>query len=961
MRSIFFTLFALFSVSIQAFVDANYENQLSAWQQHQKMRNTTEFHGIKWRNVGPVVQGGRVIEVIRPSDRPNVIYLAYASGGVWKSINNGITFTPITDHLPSQIVGALSIDPKNSNILWLGTGENNASRSSYSGMGVYRSDDGGENWKYMGLGDADRIGRILIDPKDSATIYVAASGRLYTSGGERNVYRSTNAGKSWEVILKGEKNTGFIDMAIASNGDLYAAAWDRTRKAWDFTESGTGSALYKSNDGGDNWKKLTNGLPYGKYMGRIGIATAKSDANIVYVVIDNQTPLEESEWDYGDTAVNPKRLNRMSREEFLLQDKKSIENFLRGNNFPPELTAEKVIDQVKNNELKVSDLVDQLKDSNNDLLNVDIRSLEVYRSDDGGNSFYRTHKEDLQGVVYSYGYYFGQIRVDPNNADIVYTMGVPLIKSIDGGKTWSSIWTSKTHADFHTVWINPNNSQHIIAGNDGGADESFDGGTHWRKLDYQPVGQFYTIAVDMEKPYNVYGGLQDNGTLKGSSKNDWTQGPSWTQIFGGDGMQVNIDNKDKLTYVGFQFGNSFRLSSTAPKRITPPNYINEEALRKNWNTPVTMSTHNHDILYFSGHKVYRSFDKGNNWEIISQDLTESDKRGNVPFATITSFSESPLKFGLLWAGTDDGLVWVSEDGGNKWKKVTQGLPKNKWVSRVIASPHSKKRAWLALNNYRGDDIEAYLYVTDNLGKNWQSKSKGLPNEAINVVKEDPKNKNIVYVGTDKGIYISVNQGKNWQMLGNNLPTVPVHDLVVHPRDNEIVVGTHGRSVFIADVNPIQNLQDTEKEKALHIQKINAIKPKPSWRFRPSRWPTTDRKKSLQHIYIWAKQPGEATLEIVDELDNVVSKQAIFLQKGINQWNWDYKIDSELGLKAEQSRNQKTLQDSDLITLNKSETPFFESNRLGHPPYITHGKYMLHVEQNGEKTKAELIIKDPNEK
>ena len=961
MRSIFFSLLIVWVAGANARIDASYKNQYASWQQHQSMRENTPYHGIQWRNVGPIVQGGRAVEVLKPHDQPTVMYVGYASGGVWKSVNNGVTFEPITDHLPAQIVGALALDPNDSNVLWLGTGENNASRSSYSGMGVYKSTDAGASWTYMGLGDADRIGRIVVDPKNSNTVYVAASGRLYTDGGERGLYRSKDGGTTWETLLPGKGNTGFIDLAMAANGDLYAAAWERTRRAWNFVESGTGSALYKSTDGGDNWDKLENGLPYGEYMGRIGITTAASDANVLYVAIDNQTPLPESEWDYGATAVNPKRLKNMTREEFLKQDPEEVERFLRNQNFPPDLKAEKVIEQIEKEELSIGDLIDQIKDGNANLFNTDIRSLEIYRSDNGGENFYRTHKRDLQGVVFSYGYYFGQVRVDPNDIDTVYATGVPLIKSTDGGKTWASSWTSDVHVDFQALWINPENSQHLIAGNDGGVDESFDGGVSWRKVDYQPVGQFYTIAVDMAKPYNVYGGLQDNGTLKGSSRNNWKNGPSWTRIFGGDGMHVNVDDKDKLTYVGFQFGNSFRLGSAAPKRITPPNYLNEESLRKNWNTPVMMSTHNNDILYFAGNKVYRSLDKGDNWTAISEDLTESDKRGDVPFATITSFSESPLTFGLLWAGTDDGLVWVSENGGFAWKKVSKKLPKGKWVSRIIASPHEEKSAWLALNNYRNDDIEPYLYFTDNLGKSWKSKSAGLPNETINVVKEDPTNKDLVYVGTDKGIYISSDRGDSWDMLGDGLPTVPVHDLVVHPRENELVLGTHGRSVFIADLKPVQKLDAERREQSLSVYPIKEITTKGSWKSRAFRWASSNTETETMPVYIWSQQTGEATLEILDSEERVVYKQKFDLRNGINQWDWDYMIDPELGLKAEQKRNETKLAEDEEAELNKADMPFAESRRLGHRPFITAGKYKICVSQGDVEATTELNIVKPKKK
>jgi photosystem II stability/assembly factor-like uncharacterized protein len=955
-------------------VPSSYAKQKAAWQHHQTLKTNSPYQGITWRNVGPVFQGGRAVDVIRPTDQPHVIYVGYASGGVWKSENNGVTFRPLTDHLSSQIVGSLAIDPNDSNTLWLGTGENNSSRSSYGGMGVFKSSDAGETWQHVGLGDTDRIGRILVNPENSDHVYVAALGKLYSKGGDRGLYRTTDGGKSWETLIKGDDWTGFIDVARSPNGILYASSWDRSRSSWNFVEGGKGSAIYRSVDDGKTWQKAINGLPQGKYTGRMGLTVSESNPNSLYVSVDNQTPLPEDQWDMGDSAVTVKRLKNMDSTTFLQQDVKAIEGFLRSNNFPPDTKAEAIIEQVKNNEITPQSLVAKLEDDNENLVNVDIKSLEIYRSDDAGQSFYRTHQEDLQQVVFSYGYYFGQVKVDPQNVDTVYATGVPFIKSSDGGKTWASAWESSVHGDIQAIWVNPKHSNHIMIGNDGGVDESYDGGQTWRKVDKQPVGQFYTIAVDMEEPYNIYGGLQDNGTLKGSSANEWRnnqyQGESWTQIFGGDGMHVNVDDDDKLTYVGFQFGNSFRLSSAAPKKITPPTYVGEESLRKNWNTPVMISTHNKDILYFAGHKLYRSMNKGDDWTEISGDLTASENRGDVPFATATSVSESPLKFGLLWVGTDDGLVWVTDDGGNQWQKVNKKLPKGKWVSRVMASPHQEKRAWLALNNYRNDDIQPYLYKTEDLGKKWQDMSKGLPNETINVVKEDPQNENIVYLGTDKGIYVSVNQGKDWQMLGNQMPTVPVHDLIVHPRDNELVVGTHGRSVFVADVKPLQQLTDEIKASDLHVYPIDEIKEKRHWDSRPFPWGYHDDHEAKLPVYLWSKAAGEASIEIKNSDGSVYLSQPINLVKGLNQWQWDFRVEESLAIEAEVALNSKAnsednadTQDTDQTTektesepLNKAKTPYAESKRLGHPSYIEPGTYQLVVKQGDKTHETEFTVK-----
>ncbi|MCX7554228.1 hypothetical protein OS175_10085 [Marinicella sp. S1101] len=951
-----------FGSHLMAEVPSSYKNQIKAWNQNQNMRAETPYKGITWRNVGPVVQGGRAVDVIRPTDQPHVIYVGYASGGVWKSTNNGLTFKPLTDQLPSQIVGSLVVDPNDSETLWLGTGENNSSRSSYGGMGVYKSTDGGESWQYKGLGDTDRIGRILVDPDDSNRIYVAALGKLYTQGGQRGLYRSDDGGETWETLIAGDGWTGFIDVAKAKNGVLYASAWERSRRAWNFVEGGKGSAIYRSTDDGDNWERLSAGLPQGKHTGRMGLTVSVSQPDTLYVSLDNQTPLPESEWDMGDSAVNVKRLKNMDKATFLSQDEKAVESFLRSNNFPPEMTAETVIEEIEKDELTPQALVEQLASGNDNLFNVDIKSLEIYRSDDGGDTFYRTHDKDIQGVVFSYGYYFGQVKVDPTDVDTVYATGVPFIKSTDGGKTWASAWDSSVHADIQAIWIDPNHSNHIMVGNDGGVDESFDGGQSWRKIDAQPVGQFYTIAVDMEEPYNIYGGLQDNGTLKGSSSNLWHnnqyRGNDWQRIFGGDGMHVNIDDEDKLTYVGFQFGNSFRLSSAAPKKITPPNYVGEESLRKNWNTPVMMSTHNKDILYYAGHKVYRSMNKGDDWTTISEDLTESERRGDVPFATITSLSESPLKFGLIWAGTDDGLVWVTADGGNNWKRVNQRLTKGKWVSRVIASPHQEERAWLAFNNYRNDDIKPYLYKTENLGKRWKNMAKGLPNETINVVKEDPKNEDIVYVGTDKGIYVSTNQGEDWHMLGQDLPTTPVHDLIVHPRENELILGTHGRSVFVADVNPLQSMTTEITDGALHVFAVDDFKERNNWDSKPFRWAYTDNMAAQLPVHIWSAQGGATQVSITGKDGAAYYSAEVTLDEGLNQWHWDYKIDINKAIEIETAAlnaDQEEDQESNSIT-NKADTPYAESKRLGHPDFIEPGDYKLVVKQGDDEHSVEFKVK-----
>ena len=947
MQKLSFFFIFLLSLSVLAVVPDNYHNQKSSWIKHQQLINKSNYKNLPWRNIGPVTQGGRVVAIRVSKQNDNILYIAYASGGIWKSLNKGITFTPITDQLPSQIIGSFDVDPTNDQILWLGTGENNSSRSSYSGMGVYRSLDAGVSWDFMGLGDTSRIGDLLIDPTDSKRIYVAALGPLYSKGGDRGVFVSEDAGLTWSNVLKSNNVTGFIDLSIATNGDIYASAWQRIRKAWNFEEAGIGSKIYKSSNHGQSWQKLSNGLPNGKFVGRMGVDVAQSDSNIVYVVVDNQEILPESQWDMGDTAINAKRLKTMTTENLLLQDEKNLEKFLRSNNFPPETTAKTITEKLKKGSMNPQDLVKSLKKVNNNLFNTDIKGLEVYRSDNAGLSFHKTHELPLSKVVYTYGYYFGKIHVDPNDVNTIYTMGVPLIKSVDGGKNWTSLYDPSVHVDYHEVWIDPNNSSHIIAANDGGADESYDGGDNWRKLDHQPVGQFYTIAVDMQEPYNIYGGLQDNGTYKGSSQTDWNDGESWNKLFGSDGMYVSVD--DDTTYVGIQFGSTFRLENGEIKSIKPPNYIDEKPLRYNWNTPAVLSNHNPEIIYYGANKLFRSFDKGDTWNSISKDLTQSLKYGDVPYATITTISESPLEFGRIIVGTDDGMVWVTSDDGRNWKNVGKRLPKKLWVSRVVASKYDKNTLWLTLNNYRNDDIQSYVYHSTNFGKTWTSIVNNLPNEAVNVIKEDPKTKDLVYIGTDKGLYFSTNAGIKWQTLGADFPTVPVHDLIVHPRDNELVVATHGRSVWVTDVSTIQNHKDYT-DKALYLFKPDNIKAKSSWNSRPSRWFGDLGNPQLLSTKLWSDSEKTVHIDIIDENQQIIYSSHEHLQKGLNLWKWDYKIDVELALKAEAFKNK-----DELTPLNKALTPVSEGIRLGHDNYIQKGKYTINISHNDKSQSVDLTV------
>ncbi|MCP3957982.1 MAG: glycosyl hydrolase [bacterium] len=964
---------------------ADFAARQAAWERHRELDDTSLFRGLEWRNVGPVVQGGRAVDIESVPGQPYTFYVAYASGGLWRTTNNGVTFEPLFDDQPAMIMGDVEIDPQNPGTLWVGTGENNSSRSSYGGYGVYRSDDAGESWRHMGLGESDRIGRIRVDPRDSARVYVASLGKLYTPGGERGVYRTTDGGASWQQVLAGDEVTGFVDLALdPSNPDvLYAAAWERSRRPWDFVESGKGSGVWKSIDGGDTWTRLggANGtFPSGEHVGRIGLAVSASQPSTIYASLDNQELLPEELWDLGDGAVTAKRLRKMTKEDFLAQDPEEIEDFIRGSDLDSSLDAEKLIEMIKNDELTLDELLQELDDANANLFNTDIRSIEVWRSDDAGATWRRTHEEPIRRVVYTYGYYFGRIRVAPDDPDRIYVLGVPLITSGDGGKTFEGINGRGVHVDHQSFWIDPNFTDRVIVGNDGGLDVSYDGGKSWLKLDAQPVGQFYTVEVDMAEPYNIYGGLQDNGVLKGSSRSRPGLDP-WRRIGGGDGMYIQVDPRDnQTTYLGLQFGFYFRIGGEGGRRSARPrDKLKEPALRYNWATPILLSEHNSDILYFGANRLYRSLDQGETWRPISSDLTRSENRGDVPYGTLTTLAESPEEFGLLWAGTDDGYVHVTDDGGREWMDVSDGLPRDRWVTRVEASRHERDRAYVSLSGYRDDDVTPYLYVTEDLGATWTSIAAGLPAEPVNVVREDPVNPDVLYVGTDRGAYASLDRGASWQGLPAGMPNVPVHDLIVHPRDRELVAATHGRSMYVLDALPVQELTPELRESAVHVFPVEPVEFDRAWRGRRSQWFEFPEDEPSLKVPFWTSEDGRAELIVRDGEGRDLQHLELEAAAGVATFTWDLLLDEAMALAAEKARlededggdeeeaekkrrKKKKKNDEDTEEAaaegDLANTPWAEAVRLDRPLYVTPGSYTLVVRTAGGEAETGLEVEKP---
>ena len=691
--------------------------------------------------------------------------------------------------------------------------------------------------------------------------------------------------------------TGIIDMAYTPNNFniMYATAWEKDRKAWNFNEGGKGSAIYKSIDAGETWDNISkedSGFPVGDGVGRIGIAVF--DENIIYAVLDNQF-FRNRNSEQNDEGISRDSFKNMSIQEFNKISDKDLKSFLRSNRFPSKYTVEKIKSDIDDKKISPSDLYKYLVDANSDLFNTPIIGAEVYRSNDGGKNWTKTHESFLDGVYNTYGYYFGKIHVDPSNSDKIYTYGVPIITSDDGGKSFYRIGKENVHADHHDLWINPNKPGHLINGNDGGVNITYDDGKNWIKNNSTEVGQFYAINVDYEKPYNVYGGLQDNGVWKGphnSIENKrWNMNGKypWEMIMGGDGMEIQIDNRDSNTvYTGFQFGFYYRLELDSGKRksIKPVHELGESPYRFNWQTPILLSPHNQDILYFGTNHFHKSNDRGDSWQLTSKDLTNGGKKGNVPYGTITTIAESPLVKDLLYVGSDDGLIHVSKNGGETWKNISKNLPQDMWVSKVYASSHNEKVIYASLNGYRWDNFSPYLYKSENYGKTWTSLSSNLPDSPINVVIEDNVNQNILYVGNDHGVYVSLDSGTNWEPFSSGLTSAAVHDLVIQKDENHLLVGTHGRSIYLTEIEKIQGLSDEILKSSLYIYPLKSIRKLPSWGVKRSVW-SEPNNPSLE-LTIFSSSKKDYQLSIIDTEGNTIYNVSDKLDRGFNFIDYNLK-------------------------------------------------------------------------
>lgn len=788
------------------------------------------LRGLDFRSIGPTRQSGRFVDFAVPSGRPNTFYAASASGGLWKTENNGQTFEPLFDREKVCSIGDIAVAPSNADVLYLGSGEANNSRSTYWGDGVYKSVDAGKTWINVGLRESHHIGRVVVHPANPNIVYVAALGHLYSENPERGVYKTTDGGKTWTQVLAVSvdgRAVGAVDLVMdpGAPDTLYAATYDRFRRPWMWGIGGPGSGVHKTVDGGRTWTKLANGLPSG-ILGRIGLAISAQDPKILYAEIEN---------------ANKPGLSAEDRYREVLAGQSS------------------------------AGMIDG----------------EIYRSADAGATWTKV-SPDKRSVGGNPGYYYGQIVVDPNDSNAVYVLSVGVLASKDGGKTWTPPF--RFGGDNHALWIDPADSRHMLLGYDHGLGVTWDGGKNWDHPDFLPLAQFYAIDYDMSYPYRVAGGLQDNGNLMGPSTNVGGGGgyggqggapairlEDWFDLDGGDGMYNVFDRTTNRTiYNESQFGPLMRIDLVTGESKSIAYQRQKPETRWNWCSPILVSAHANETVYHCGNIVVMSTNRGESWTEISPDLSTNDpaKRpvegrggdGNIQYCTITTFDESPLVPGLLWAGTDDGNVWVTRDNGKAWTKLNDKIPGQPgyWVSRVAASPSDPGTAYVSYTGLRNDDFRPFVYKTTDYGATWTSLAAGLAEGPVNVVREDPKNPNLLFAGTDFGISVSLDAGRTWLKMNADLPTQPVHDLKIQPRESDLIVATHGRGAYIADIKPLEELTPEVLAQDVHLF---AVGPK-------VRWVGRDRRESSTSNFAGESEPAGLAISY---LLKAKPKQAIKLE------------------------------------------------------------------------------------
>lgn len=874
-RSLFLSIICISLGSLPVFSQSNkYADALKSYE---------------WRAIGPANMGGRVTDIDGIPGDPSTFYVSGADGGIFKTTNGGVNFTPIFEGQRAYSIGALTIAPSDPNVLWVGTGEGDPRNSVGYGWGVYRSVDAGKNWTHLGLKETERIKRIVVDPNDPDVACVCALGKEWGANPERGVFKTTDGGKNWKKILYIDQDTGCADIAMELSNPriMYAGMWTFRRTPWRFDDGGKNTAIYRTMDGGETWEKIMNGLPQ-KPMARPGIHIARSEPNIIYLM---------TEFQGGGTA---------------------------------------------------------------------------FRSEDRGDNWVMVN--DDPNINFR-PFYYSDVRVDPNNPNILFSISGRLSRSKDGGRTWERI-ARTVHGDHQSLWIDPANSKRILNGSDGGYQVSYDGGDTWEIINNVELSQFYQLFIDNKDPYNVYGGLQDNGTWVGPSNSLYSAGilkRHWKGLAYGDGYYaVPIPGSEHEVYANLQGGVIFHVDSRYgnvrnihpyPKIIgSAGDAIEDHRFRFNWDSPIVISPHDPNTVYFGGNVVFKSTDRGNSWEQISDDLTTNDKskqrtsggeiyQDNTAaefHCTILYIDESPVEQGVIWVGTDDGNVQLTRDGGTTWTKLNdriKGLPAFAWVAKIHASEHDAGTAFVTVDQHRMDDFRPHAFMTSDYGRTWTKISNGLPqDDYIKVVRQDPINPDMLYAGMEHGIFTSWDKGQSWTKINNNLPNVSVRDLRIQARDRDLIVGTHGRGAWILDdIRPIQEMASTEGKSA-HLFPVR----------RSTLWHMFWRLENLGDRHYRAKNPdfganinfflakGEketAVVEIVDSKGEVIRTLTDSTAKaGINRIVWD--LGHEAATKMQ----------------GAGGGGFFSGSMY---PYVAPGTYSVRLKVSGEELETPIEVRaDP---
>jgi photosystem II stability/assembly factor-like uncharacterized protein len=849
------------------------------------------IRSLAWRPIGPANQGGRVSEITFVPGKPSQFFVATGTGGLFKTKNAGTTFSPVFDEQPVLSIGSVAVAPSDPTIVYVGTGEGNGRNSSTWGNGVYKSTDGGDSFVPLGLPDSRDIPRLAVHPKNPDVVYAAVMGHLWDANRERGLYKTADGGKTWQPAFQIDENTGCIDVLLDPRNPevVYAAMYARRRKPWSFESGGFGDkgGLYKSTDGGRSFKRLTAGLP-GK-TGRIGLALFAGDPAHVYAVIES---------DQAGTVGLQENLSKAGG---------------------------------------------------------------VFRSTDSGEHWTRLNPLTPRS------FYFSKIVVDPKDEKRLYVLGFGLAISDDGGATFRANGANLPHPDKHTLVVDPEDTDHVLLGTDGGVYESRDRAATWRYLDNLATGEFYEIGLGMDRPYTVCGGLQDNGTWCGPSRG-WTifgeseekamnlSNLDWLTVWDGDGYYAAIDPRDPLIiYAEAQEGYAARIDFHTHRitDIRPREKEGQAGFRFNWNSPLILSRHDPDVLYLGGNSLFKLARRGDSWERISPDLSGRDVEkivtvgsGAENYGTIVTLAESPLKPGVLWAGTDDGNVQLTRDDGKTWENLTgrlAGVPKGTYVSRLEASHFEAGTAYAAFDGHRTGDNRVYLLETRDAGASWRSIASDLPGDApVRVVREDPANPNLLFAGTEFGVFASFDRGGHWISLrGDSLPAVQVHDLQIHPRDRDLVAGTHGRSVFILD-----DITGLEQMTAENLAKpLVLLTPRPAYGFhlleRGGLWGQNffgakNPPLATFNYLVKERDPEGAKLVIKDGSGGVVRELKGPAEPGLERIGWDLTRDKEQVI------------------------PTLESRLPGQSPFVPSGEYDLTLTVGKEKATGKITVHNPDE-